>query len=1191
MDVCTETLAEFEMDVCTDSLAEFEVDVRTDYLAEFEMDVCTETLAEFEMDVCTDSLAEFEVDVRTDYLAEFEVDVRTDYLAEFEMDVCTDSLAEFEMDVHTGSLAEFEMDVHTGSLAEFEVDACTDSLAGFEMDVFTDCQSLSTVGHISSALDEVHNVMLNRNKCSIICCVGNGGTVSRGARGKIRGLKEREVRQDTSHHTGFNLCGAKIIDVPVEERRGMSPLSSFDGSAEPSWPPRFWSKVWGSDKRRENIQAGDSSMRETLRGPRITGCRSPQLETFTCYWTHGDFQNLSTSIKFQYRTSDHQWTDCPDTESAGGNSCYFSKEHTSVLWDYSIRLVSENVTFDESSFNIYEIAEPNPPTNLSCSVLDINTNLQLMDIQITWMPPPTLGQLEYEVQIKEATQTQWKVYSVVGSTQLSLYRVKMRKQYLMRVRCRQRDDGKFGEFSDVVEIPLFTSTGKYDICSPYLKELSGSSKQPNSNSQKELSSTAKSIRGPMQRNMKKTYPPGWPRITECQSSQLETFTCHWTYGEFQNLTGLLKLQYKKTGLNWTDCPDTVSAGENGCFFSKDYTSIWVQYHVRLVSDNVTYYEYTFTIDEIERSTPNPRKQLSFMTVSTRVPLQKIIKKTYHPGWPRITECRSPQQETFTCHWTYGEFQNLTGLIKLQYRKPGLNWTDCPDAVSAGENGCYFNKNYTSIWVGYQVRLVSDNVTFYEYSFTVDEIVRPDPPMALNWTSLNFSETGLHMDIELIWLPPATADVESGWITLEYEVQIKIANATKWKTYDTVTTTYLSIYGLKTGNEYWMRIRCKQKGSYAFSEFSELLIVQPPLRFPDSPWPLFVITGLFAVVVMLVFFLFCKKKRLKMLILPPVPVPKIKGIDPALLQKGKLDEVSSILASHDSYKQQLCIDDPWVEFIELDLDDQDEKNEGTDTDRLLGEEYPKAHSCLGVKDDDSGRASCCEPDIPETDFSNSETCDGTSDTGQPHNTKDNQADLLCLSEKPNSTNSLMPNVEKTSTKPEDAKLNPLIANGTTNVPTSTQLIGSKPSMDFYALVSDITPAGRLLLLPGQIMRMEHEECSEPAATQRPTTLNMDSPYICESAMTAFCPVNFPAENAPQNPSMDSYFTPESLTAAAMSSLASEKASSYETPVADYTSVHILNSPQNLVLNTTAPPGKEFTPPCGYMSTDQVNKVMP
>lgn len=55
--------------------------------------------------------------------------------------------------------------------------------------------------------------------------------------------------------------------------------------------------------------------------------------------------------------SGQQWTDCPDTESAGGNSCYFSKKHTSVLWNYYIRLVGENVTFDEHSFVISEIGE------------------------------------------------------------------------------------------------------------------------------------------------------------------------------------------------------------------------------------------------------------------------------------------------------------------------------------------------------------------------------------------------------------------------------------------------------------------------------------------------------------------------------------------------------------------------------------------------------------------------------------------------------------------------------------------------------------------------------------------------------------------------------------------------------------------------------------------------------------------
>ncbi|KAG9488226.1 hypothetical protein GDO78_007821 [Eleutherodactylus coqui] len=720
----------------------------------------------------------------------------------------------------------------------------------------------------------------------------------------------------------------------------------------------------------------------------------------------------------------------------------------------------------------------------------------------------------------------------------------------------------------------------------------------------------------------KKKPPGWPRITGCHSPQQETFTCHWTYGNFHNLSGKLNLQFLKPGMNWTDCPDTESAGENSCYFSNEYTSIWLGYIVRLVSENITFDEYSFVIDDIADPISNPRSSSAVKNrvplqkdmkktmdstsiprgssaINNRGPLQRDLKKTKPPGWPRITGCHSPQQETFTCHWTYGNFHNLSDKLKLQYMKPGMNWTDCPDTESAGENSCYFSKEYTSIWVGYLVRLVSENITFDEYAFAVDDIVRPDPPISLNWTVLNISETRLRMDIQLTWDPPASADVKSGWITLEYEIQLKVVNETQWKSHIVVTTTYSPIYGLKIGKEYLIRIRSRQKGNENFGEFSEVLLITTIASIdPKFPWPLFLIIGLFAILLVVAFILLCKKKRLKMLILPPVPVPKIKGIDPVLLQKGKLDEVSSILASHDSYKQQLYCDDPWVEYIELDLDEQEEKNEGTDTDRLLAEEYPKAHGCLGVKDDDSGRASCCEPDIPETDFGHSDTSDETSDTGQSQNTKDSQADLLCLSKKSNSggvpANSQMPNTERMSTKPEEGKVCPLLGDEA-NVTAKTQLssIGSKPSMDFYALVSDITPAGRLLLSPGQRMKMENEECNEPAI-QHPTNLNVDNSYVCDTAVMAFCAVNFPVEasqSVQQNPTVDSYFTPESLTAATMSSRATEKPSSYETPVADYTSVHIVNSPQNLVLNTTAPPGKEFLQPCGYMSTDQVNNVMP
>ncbi|XP_075444933.1 growth hormone receptor isoform X1 [Ascaphus truei] len=577
------------------------------------------------------------------------------------------------------------------------------------------------------------------------------------------------------------------------------------------------------------------------------------------------------------------------------------------------------------------------------------------------------------------------------------------------------------------------------------------------------------------------------------------------------------------------------------------------------------------------------------------------------GRPRITQCRSPQQETFTCYWTYGDFHNLSspGLIKLQYRKMGeLNWTDCPDNVSAGENSCYFNKTYTSVWVSYCIQLVNEDVVLNGNCFTVDNIVQPDPPVALNWTVMNISLTGIHVDIQVTWEPPPSADVKSGWISLQYEVQIKELNDSQWIKMDLVSMTYLPVYSLKIGREYEVRVRCKQRTNEKFGEFSDVLHI-PLLIVSDAefPWLFFVLFGLIGASLLLLFILLFKQKslflRLKMFILPPVPVPKIKGIDPDLLQKGKLDEVNFILACHDNYKPQLYNDDPWVEFIELDLDDPDEKTDGSDTDRLLGEEHLKSHSCLGVKDDDSGRASCCEPDIPETDFSNSDTCDGTSDIAQPQNVKENEENLLCLDDKedggsPSTTH--VPTAEDLNMKTGDDTIWPLIVSETESrsPPASIQLsnVSSKPSMDFYALVSDISQAGRLLLSSGQRIKTENEECSEPVI-QSPANLNTDNGYICESAVTAFCPVNVPREGEPNvqhNSNEDSYFTTESLTISAMNSCSADKASSSEIPVSDYTSVHIINSPQSLVLNTTVLPDKDFLT-CGYMTTDQVNKVMP
>ncbi|KAM6224362.1 growth hormone receptor [Rhynchocyon petersi] len=589
------------------------------------------------------------------------------------------------------------------------------------------------------------------------------------------------------------------------------------------------------------------------------------------------------------------------------------------------------------------------------------------------------------------------------------------------------------------------------------------------------------------------------------------------------------------------------------------------------------------------------------------------------GTPKFTKCRSPELETFSCHWTNGIHHDLRnpGVVQLFYIKRRTQewpqeWKECPDYVSAGENSCYFNASYTSIWTPYCIKLTKDGGTVDENCFSVEEIVYPDPPICLNWTLLNISLTGIHADIQVKWDPPPTADVRKGWIVLEYELQYKEVNETQWKTMDPVLSTSVPVYSLRLDKEYEVRVRSRQRSYERYGDFSEVLYVTLPQMNPFAceedvhfPWLLTTIFGIFGLAVMLFVFIFSEQQRIKMLILPPVPVPKIKGIDPDLLKEGKLEEVNTILAIHDNYKPAFYNDDSWVEFIELDIDDPDEKTEGSDTDRLLSIDPQKSLHILGAKDDDSGRTSCYEPDILETDFSASDMCDGTSEVAQPQRLK-GEVDLLCLDQK--NHNSSLPidtasAIQQPSlTQAEESKTRPLVFGGTESAHQAVHTQLSNPNslanIDFYAQVSDITPAGSVVLSPGQKLKAGISQCDTHPEVASPCQANfiMDNAYFCEAdakkCFTVAPHIQVKPSMEPSFKQEDSYITTESLTTTAGRS-GPERASNSEMPVPDYTSIHIVQSPQGLVLNATALPlpDKEFLTSCGYVSTDQLNKVMP
>ncbi|XP_008564916.1 PREDICTED: growth hormone receptor isoform X1 [Galeopterus variegatus] len=596
--------------------------------------------------------------------------------------------------------------------------------------------------------------------------------------------------------------------------------------------------------------------------------------------------------------------------------------------------------------------------------------------------------------------------------------------------------------------------------------------------------------------------------------------------------------------------------------------------------------------------------------------------TNSSGKPKFTKCRSPELETFSCHWTDGVHRGLKspGSIQLFYiRRSTQEWTqewkECPDYVSAGENSCYFNSSYTSIWTPYCIKLTENGGMVDQKCFSVEEIVQPDPPTGLNWTLLNISLTGIYADIQVRWEPPPNADVQKGWIVLEYELQYKEVNETQWKMMAPLLSTSVPVYSLKLDKEYEVRLRSRQRNSEKYGEFSEVLSVTLPQMIPfaceeDSqfPWFLIIIFGIFGLTVMLFVFIFSKQQRIKMLILPPVPVPKIKGIDPDLLKEGKLEEVNTILAIHDNYKPEFHNDDSWVEFIELDIDDPDEKPEGSDTDRLLSNDHQKSLNILGAKDDDSGRTSCYEPDILETDFNVSDICDGTAEVARPQRLK-GEADLLCLDQK-NKNNSRSHDASAATHQPSvilamESKPQPFLTDGTESTHHTAHAQPSNPSslanMDFYAQVSDITPAGSVVLSPGQKNKAGISQCNmhPEVVSLCQAKFIMDNAYFCEAdakkCITVAPHMEVESHVEPSFKQEDIYITTESLTTTAGRAGTAEHVLSSEMPVPDYTSIHIVQSPQGLVLNATALPlplpDKEFLSSCGYVSTDHLNKIMP
>ncbi|XP_036455006.1 prolactin receptor b [Colossoma macropomum] len=274
-----------------------------------------------------------------------------------------------------------------------------------------------------------------------------------------------------------------------------------------------------------------------------------------------------------------------------------------------------------------------------------------------------------------------------------------------------------------------------------------------------------------------------------------------------------------------------------------------------------------------------------------------------PGRPKLTSCRSPEKETFTCWWEPGSTGGLPTTHRLFYRKERSEKVlECPDYHSAGNNSCFFNKAHTSIWVIYNITVIASNTygdTFSE-SVEVDvmDIVQPHSPENVTLTVLGAEDNPYFL---VQWEAPHDTDTRSGWVTLKYEVRVKLENsrleqASEWEVYSAGKQKELSIYSPQPGGRYAVQVRCRlDQGSW--SEWSPATFIKVPNNYlKERSVVIFIATVSAFIFLVTIGTLTVKREHVKHCLLPPVPGPKIKGFDAQLLKTEKSEDLFSALTA-------------------------------------------------------------------------------------------------------------------------------------------------------------------------------------------------------------------------------------------------------------------------------------------------------
>ncbi|KAM9334312.1 prolactin receptor [Symphorus nematophorus] len=344
-----------------------------------------------------------------------------------------------------------------------------------------------------------------------------------------------------------------------------------------------------------------------------------------------------------------------------------------------------------------------------------------------------------------------------------------------------------------------------------------------------------------------------PHIYYCRSPNMEDFTCWWH--PLDNLTDgeqvTYVLSYTKDKGPKHECPDYVTAGANSCHFDSSHTTIWKIYCMNVTAvtahRNYTSQEHCLDVAEID-------------------------------------------------------VRDVTLITALQGTRPPPADTVESRAAASPSYGLLCDVKVTS----------SVSETIYPEMQTPSNQIQTEAPVNLTYELRDAGGDELGHNTLLSWTYPVPSDLQYGWITLVYELQYRrVTEPDNWKVKYPLRESHVELLGLPVG-DYVVRVRCRSHNYGLWSKWSSTMLMSIPARPPAGKLLVRILVSGVGVVALLVivFGIIPQSKRIKDYFLPPIPKPRIIGIDSLLLKKGNLDEINRHFSNFHSYRPPSYSEEVW-----------------------------------------------------------------------------------------------------------------------------------------------------------------------------------------------------------------------------------------------------------------------------------------